>query len=154
MWRDDRLRALIEPVAQSFGCELWGVEISAVGGRQVLRVFIDKPDGVDIGDCERVSRQLDSLLDVENPIPGEYTLEVSSPGMDRTLYRQEQFRRFVGYEIAVRLRNAFEGRRKYQGTLTDVADEEITVVSGEHEYLFPLAEVEKANLLPRFDGNA
>lgn len=154
MWRDDRLLALIEPVAQSFGCELWGVEVSAAGRRQVLRVYIDKQGGVDISDCERVSRQLDSVLDVENPIRGEYTLEVSSPGLDRPLYNLEQFRRFIGCDISVRLRRAFEGRRKYQGTLTGVADDEIAIVSGEHEYLFPLADIERANLLPKFDGNA
>ena len=154
MWRDDRLRALIEPVVQSFGCELWGVEISAVGRQQMLRVYIDKLDGVDIGDCERVSRQLDSVLDVENPIRGEYTLEVSSPGLDRPLYHLEQFRRFVGCHVAVRLRKAFEGRRKYQGVLTGVGDDEIAVVSGEHEYLFPLADIERANVLPNFDRNA
>lgn len=154
MWRDDRLQALVEPIVRSFGCELWGIEVSAAGRQQLLRVYIDKQDGVDIDDCERVSRQLDSVLDVENPIRGEYTLEVSSPGLDRPLYHQEQFRRFVGWDIAVRLRKAFEGRRKYQGTLAEVGGDEITLVSGEHEYLFPLADIERANLVPRFDGNA
>jgi ribosome maturation factor RimP len=151
MWRDDRLKALIEPIANAFGCELWGLEFSAAGRNGLLRVYIDKEGGVAIEDCERISRQLGALLDVENPIPGEYTLEVSSPGMDRPLYSLEQFRRFVGAEISVRLRAAFEGRRKFQGILAGVEDGEIVLRSGEHEYLFPLTDIERANLLPKFD---
>jgi len=151
MWRDEQLKALIEPVVKSLGCELWGVEFSAGGRRGLLRVYIDKEGGVDIGDCERISRQLDGLLDVENPVAGEYTLEVSSPGMDRPLYSQEQFRRFLGAEIGVRLRAAFEGRRKFQGVLVGVEGGEIVLQSGEHEYLFPLADIERANVLPRFE---
>lgn len=150
MWRDDRLKALIEPVVNAFGCELWGLEFSAAGRNGLLRVYIDKEGGVAIEDCERVSRQLGGLLDVENPIPGEYTLEVSSPGMDRPLYEPEQFRRFTGAEISVRLRAAFDGRRKFQGILVGVEDGEIVLLSGEHEYLFPLADIERANLLPKF----
>ncbi|MFZ5654451.1 MAG: ribosome maturation factor RimP [Pseudomonadota bacterium] len=151
MWRDEQLKALIEPVVKSLGCELWGVEFSTGGRRGLLRVYIDKEGGVDIGDCERISRQLDGLLDVENPVAGEYTLEVSSPGMDRPLYSQEQFRRFLGAEIGVRLRAAFEGRRKFQGVLVGVEGGEIVLQSGEHEYLFPLADIERANVLPRFE---
>ncbi|HEX4881027.1 MAG TPA: ribosome maturation factor RimP [Porticoccaceae bacterium] len=154
MSRDAKLTALIEPVVQSFGCELWGVEFSAAGRRGLLRVYIDKEGGIEIGDCEKVSRQLDSMLDVENPILGEYTLEVSSPGLDRPLYDLEQFRRFVGHEVSVKLRKAFEGRRKYQGALTAIEDDEIVMVSGEHEYVFPFADIERANLVPRFHGNA
>lgn len=151
MWRDEQLKTLIEPVVKSMGCELWGVEFSAGGRRGLLRIYVDKEGGVDIDDCERISRQLDALLDVENPIAGEYTLEVSSPGMDRPLYSLDQFRRFQGAEIGVRLRSMFEGRRKFQGVLVGVADGEIVLRSGGHEYLFPLTDIERANVLPRFE---
>ncbi len=151
MWHDDRLKALIEPVVNAFGCELWGVEFSTSGRNGLLRVYIDKADGVGIVDCERVSRQLDGLLDVESPISGEYTLEVSSPGLDRPLYTQEQYQRFLGAEITVRLKVAFEGRRKFQGVLVGVEEGEVILRSGEHEYLFPLTDIERASLLPKFD---
>lgn len=153
MRRDDRLWALIEPVATAFGCELWGLEFSATGRRSLLRVYIDKPDGVGIQDCEQIGRQLNSLLDVENPIAGEYTLEVSSPGMDRPLYELEQFRRFVGSDISVRLREAFEGRRKFQGRLVAVENDEIVMVVDDHEYLFPHAGVERASVVPQFGSD-
>lgn len=152
MRREDRLRALIGPVVAAFGCELWGLEFSAAGRRGLLRVYIDKPDGVDIQDCERIGRQLSSLLDVENPIAGEYTLEVSSPGLDRPLYELDQFRRFVGADISLRLRAAFEGRRKFHGRLLAVENDEIVMVVDDHEYLFPHAAVERACLVPQF-GN-
>ena len=150
--RDDRLKALIEPVVTAFGCELWGLEFSAAGRHGLLRVYIDKPDGIGIQDCERVSRQLGSLLDVENPIAGEYTLEVSSPGLDRPLYELDQFRQFVGSDINLRLRTAFEGRRKFQGRLVAVEKDEIVIVVDDHEYLFPHAGVERASVVPQF-GN-
>jgi len=118
----------------------------------LLRVYIDKPDGIGIQDCERVSRQLGSLLDVENPIAGEYTLEVSSPGLDRPLYELDQFRQFVGSDINLRLRTAFEGRRKFQGRLVAVEKDEIVIVVDDHEYLFPHAGVERASVVPQF-GN-
>jgi len=154
MSRDAKLSLLIEPVVRSFGCELWGVEFSMPGRQGLLRVYIDKEGGIDIGDCERISRQLAGMLDVENPIAGQYTLEVSSPGLDRPLYDAAQYRRFVGHDISVRLRSAFEGRRKYLGRLMAVEDDEVVLVCGEHEYLFPLADIERANLVPRFHGNA
>lgn len=154
MSRDAKLAFLIEPVVRSFGCELWGVEFSMSGRRGLLRVYIDKEGGIDIGDCERISRQLANMLDVENPIAGQYTLEVSSPGLDRPLYDVAQYRRFLGHDISVRLRSAFEGRRKYLGRLMAVEDGEVVIACGEHEYLFPLADIERANLVPRFHGNA
>lgn len=153
MRRDDRLRALIEPVVTAFGCELWGLEFSVAGRRGMLRVYIDKPDGVGIQDCERVGRQLNSLLDVENPIAGEYTLEVSSPGMDRPLYELDQFRRFVGSDINLRLRESFEGRRKFRGRLVAVENDEIVMLVDDHEYLFPHAAVERASLVPQFGSD-
>lgn len=151
MTRDrDTLQALVAPVVEALGCELWGLELFRRGKLSVLRIYIDKDEGVDISDCERVSRQLGSVLDVEDPIGGEYTLEVSSPGLDRPLYTPAQFERFAGHEVDLHLRVAFEGRRKYKGVLKGLENGEVVLVVGEQEYLFPLEGVEKTRVVPRY----
>ena len=104
-----RLTDLLAPVVQGQSCELWGVEFFAQGKKSVLRVYIDKSDGVALEDCERVSKQVSAVLDVEDPIRTEYTLEVSSPGMDRPLFTLDQFKDSVGERAEIRLRVAFEG---------------------------------------------
>ncbi|MGB2144913.1 MAG: ribosome maturation factor RimP, partial [Porticoccaceae bacterium] len=91
------LKQLLEPVVDSLGCELWGIELQMGGNTKLLRIFIDRDeDGVDINDCEKVSRQASAILDVEDVISGEYTLEVSSPGMDRPLYELDHYARYLG----------------------------------------------------------
>ncbi len=144
------LQQLIEPVVKALGCELWGLERHSRGKHSVLRIYIEKPDGVGIEDCERVSRQVSSVLDVEDPIRGEYTLEVSSPGMDRPLYTLEQFAAYIGQEVSVRLRFPYEGRRNYKGCLKGVEESDVVVEADGHEYLFPFDGIEKANIVPRF----
>ncbi|MGK2914512.1 MAG: ribosome maturation factor RimP [Porticoccaceae bacterium] len=149
--REDRLSALIEPVVVALGCGLWGIDFFSRGASSVLRVYIERVDeGISIDDCERVSRQLGSVFDVEDPMAGEYTLEVSSPGMDRPLFCLDQYRMYVGEDISLRLRVPFEGRRKYRGKLTAVVEDEIVLEMDEHEYVFPLASIDRANLIPRF----
>lgn len=148
--REEKLQALLAPVADALGCELWGLEFISAGRHNTLRLYIDKPEGVVLEDCERVSRQVSSVLDVEDPIQSEYTLEVSSPGMDRPLYTLEQFSRFAGEEISVRLRVPYEGRRKYKGRLKGVEGDEIVMIVEDHEYLFPIESIDKANVVPRF----
>jgi ribosome maturation factor RimP len=145
------LEDLIEPVVSSLGCELWGLEYHASGRhRGALRIYIDKPEGVDLSDCEKVSRQVSGVLDVEDPIQGEYTLEVSSPGMDRPLYTLEQFAEFVGEQVKVKLRVPFEGRRQFKGLLSGVEGDEVKVVVEDHEYLLPIESIDKANVVPGF----
>ena len=107
-------------------------------------------DLVAIEDCERVSRQASSVLDVEDVINGEYTLEVSSPGMDRPLYELAHYQRYVGEDISLKLRFPYEGRRNFKGRLTGIDGDEIVLVVTDHEYLFPLEGIEKANVVPRF----
>ncbi|TVZ40165.1 ribosome maturation factor RimP [Alteromonadaceae bacterium 2753L.S.0a.02] len=149
--KQTQLEALIAPVVASLGCELWGLDYLVQGRRSMLRIYIDKePDGVLVDDCERVSRQVSSVLDVEDPISGEYTLEVSSPGMDRPLYKLEQFEKYVGHKIALKLRVAFDGRRKFQGILKGIENEEIVLEVGEDEYLLPYELIDKANVVPQF----
>ena len=144
---------LLEPVVESMGCQLWGLEYHSAGKRRgILRLFIDKQDGVGLSDCERVSRQVSSVLDVEDPIAGEYTLEVSTPGMDRPLYTLEQYAQFAGEQIKLKLRVPFEGRRLFSGLLSGVEEDEVKLVVDDEEYLFPIESIDKANIVPNFSS--
>jgi len=145
------LKQLLKPVVDSLGCELWGVELQMDGNTKLLRIFIDRgEDGVDITDCEKVSRQASAILDVEDVISGEYTLEVSSPGMDRPLYELDHYARYLGEQISLRLRFPYEGRRNFKGQLRSIEGDEIVVVVADNEFLFPVEGIEKANLVPQF----
>ncbi|MDP1521396.1 ribosome maturation factor RimP [Porticoccus litoralis] len=149
--KEETLKAMIAPVVEALGCEFWGLEYLSSGRSALLRIYIDRAEeGVTVEDCEKVSRQVSSLMDVEDPISGEYTLEVSSPGLERPLYNLEQFQRYVGEEVALKLRFPYEGRRKFKGRLNGVEGEDILLVVDDHEYLFPVDSVEKANVVPRF----
>ena len=146
----ETLEALIHPIAEAMGLELWGVEFIVHRKSSVLRIYIDRENGVGLEDCEQLSRQLSAVLDVEDPIPGEYTLEVSSPGLDRPLYSLSQYRRFIGETIDVKLRFPYEARRKYKGTLKAIESDDVILMVDDHEYLFPFEGIEKARLVPRF----
>lgn len=146
----EQLEELLGPVAESLGCELWGVEYQTHGRNALLRIFIDREDGVTVEDCEKVSRQASAVLDVEDPISGKYTLEVSSPGLDRPLYRPDQYKRFAGARIEVRLRMPLEGQRKWRGLLAGVEGDELVLrVDDENEYLLPIDSIERANVIPQ-----
>ena len=146
----DVLTELVGPSVKSQGCELWGIEFVSQGKDTLLLVFIDREDGVGLTECEAVSRQLSAVLDVEDPIAGVYTLEVSSPGLDRSLFTLEQYAVLAGSRVNVRLRVPFEGRRKYQGVISGVEGDEVVLICDDHEYLFPFDTIEKANVIPQF----
>jgi ribosome maturation factor RimP len=148
--KHDTLTELLTPVVEALGCELWGLEYFSQGRHSTLRLFIESPNGVGLEECEKVSRQVSSVMDVEDPIVGEYTLEVSSPGLDRPLYKLEQFVRYVGEQLNVKLRSAFDGRRNFSGLLQGVENEEIILLVDGNEYLLPIELIEKANIVPRF----
>ena len=147
--KQELLTELLEPVIESMGFELWGLEFHSNGKNQVLRIYIDSDNGNGIGidDCSGVSRQCAAILDVEDPIQTEYQLEVSSPGMDRPLYKLDQFARYVGQKVKLQLRFPYEGQRKYTGTLTSVENEDLVLAVDDHEYLFPVDGIEKASLI-------
>lgn len=151
MAKSDDLRELIEPTVQALGFELWGLEYASQGKHSTLRLYIDGPSGVNVDDCAQVSHQVSGVLDVEDPIPGEYTLEVSSPGMDRPLYNVEHYQRYVGEMVSLRLRMPFEGRRKFTGRINGVEGDEVIVQVDDHEYLLPISSIEKANIIPNFN---
>lgn len=145
------LESMIAPIVESFGCDLWGVDYRAQGKHSLLRIYIEnQPEGVSVEDCERVSRQVSSVLDVEDPIAGEYALEVSSPGMDRPLYRLSQYADFAGEKMSIKLRIAFEGRKKFDGLFKGVENEEIVLEVDGEEYLLPFELIDKANIVPTF----
>lgn len=147
----EELRDLLEPAINALGCQLWGIDYSSGGKKALLRIYIDREDtGVGITDCERVSRQISSLLDVEDPIRSEYTLEVSSPGLDRPLYQLEQYKKYVGENVSLKLRFPYEGRRNFRGRLSGVEGSDVVLVADEHEYLFPVDSIEKAKIVPTF----
>jgi ribosome maturation factor RimP len=115
----------------------------------VLRLYIESENGVQVSDCAAVSEQVGAVLDVEEPISGEYLLEVSSPGVDRRLFRLEQYAAYVGEELELRLRSPFEGRRKFKGILRGVEDGDVVLLVDDHEYLLPYGDVDRAQLTLR-----
>jgi ribosome maturation factor RimP len=129
--------------------ELWGLEYVSAGRHSVLRLYIESEDGITVDDCAAVSAQVSGLLDVEDPISGEYTLEVSSPGMDRLLFKLDQYPAYQGEMIELRLRTAFEGRRRFKGVLQGVEGDEVVIRVDDHDYLLPHDEIEKARIQPR-----
>lgn len=150
MAKEQQIQALIAPVVTDLGYELWGVEYQAHGREALLRIYIDSPDGITVDDCATVSREVGALLDVEDPINSEYLLEVSSPGMDRPLYTLDQFSRYSGELVKVRLRSPFEGRRNFSGLLKGVEGDEVVVEVDASEYLLPIDLIDKATVVPRF----
>ena len=148
--QSDKLETLLRPGVEALGFELWGVEYQSHARQSLLRIYIDAEQGVSVDDCAKVSHQVSGVLDVEDPITGEYTLEVSSPGMDRPLYHLEQYSRYIGSDITIRLRIAFEGRRKFQGRLVAVEGDEVVVLLDGHEYVLPFEQIDKAQVVPSF----
>lgn len=139
---------LIRPAVHALGVELWGIEHNIQGRYSILRVYIDKAEnGVTIDDCERVSRQISGIFDVEDPIGGEYNLEVSSPGMDRPLFELSQFERYLGHVVSVRLRSPLEGRRKFKGVIQKVEADSVRLLVDDKEVLLPSSAIDKANLV-------
>ena len=138
------------PVAEEAGCELWDVEYVREAGTWFLRVYIDKENGVDILDCETISRKLSDLLDEVDPIEGSYTLEVSSAGAERPLKRPGDFQRFMGSPVAVKLYRAQNGQKEFTGVLAGYDSGDITITSGGTELTFAKADVALCRLRIEF----
>jgi ribosome maturation factor RimP len=144
----DELAKLLEPAVERLGYELTDLEVRLGGKGGVIRVFIDKPEGIDLDDCEKVSLAVSALLDVEDPVPGNYNLEVSSPGLDRKLTKVEHFQRFVGETVKVQMRFPIEGRRRFRGTLVSSDEENIVVEVDGESHSLPLKTIDTARLVP------
>ncbi|HKW97567.1 MAG TPA: ribosome maturation factor RimP [Bryobacteraceae bacterium] len=142
-----RVEQIAERVAASEGIEVVEVEFKGGGGHQLLRISIDKPAGVTHADCELVSQQVGTILDVEDVVPGHYTLEVSSPGVERKLLKPKDYVRFQGKKVKVLLREPVENQRRWEGTLSGFDAGTVSLTVGENRSLrFPLEDVERANL--------
>jgi len=147
----DELLAMLEPAVERLGYEVSDLDVKLGGKHGVLRVFIDKPDGIGLDDCEKVSRAISALLDVEDPLPGHYDLEVSSPGLDRKLTKPAHFQRFAGETVKVQMRFPIEGRRRFRGTLVSSDDENIVVEVDGVAHTLPVATIDTARLVPGAD---
>jgi ribosome maturation factor RimP len=146
----ERVHKVVAPIVESLGYELVGIEyIQAKGG--LLRVYIDSPEGIKIEDCQAVSEQLSATLDVEDPITGNYTLEVSSPGLDRPLFTAEQFERFAGQQVKISVMAPVNGQRKFTGLLKGIRGNGVVLAVGDEEVCLPLDDIQQARLVPRFD---
>jgi ribosome maturation factor RimP len=143
-----KVQEIAERVGSTAGIEIVDVQLLGGGGSRLLRIFIDKPEGVTHGDCEFISQQVGTILDVEDVIPGQrYTLEVSSPGVERKLTKPREFERFVGQKVKIVLREPVENQRHWVGALTGFTEGIITLEpTPGHSVRFPLEQVEKANL--------
>ncbi|MGD8672564.1 MAG: ribosome maturation factor RimP [Thiogranum sp.] len=146
------LRELIEPAVTALGFELVGVEFIH-GKSGLLRVYIDHPEGISVDDCQAVSHQVSGVLDVEDPIRGQYTLEVSSPGLDRPLFRERDFERFAGNQVDIRLLAPVNGRRKFKGVLGGLRDGQVVLQMDDEELVVALDEIDRARLVPDYKSH-
>ena len=142
----DTVRALAEPVAAEYGCEVWDVEYIREAGAWYLRVYIDKPGGVGIDDCEAVSRALDPVLDEADPVPGSYVFEVSSAGAERELKHPGDFERFFGELVEVKHYQPVEGAKNHVGVLRGYENGDVTIEINGTEKLFKKAQVAQVRL--------
>ncbi len=140
------IEQLVHPSIEDMGIELWGIEYQKQGRSGLLRIYIDKPEGVVLDDCERVSRQVSALLDVHDPIPGQYQLEISSPGMPRPLFYPEQYARYLGEEVQVRLNVPVNGRRKIVGVIKAAEEDALMLMEEDNEHTLLFSNILKAHL--------
>jgi ribosome maturation factor RimP len=142
---------LLAPTVDSLGCEIWGVEYVNQGKHSKLRLYIDREEGVSVDDCAAVSRHVSDILDVEDFSNNKYTLEVSSPGMDRILFKESQYQGSIGEQVEVRLNFPFDGRKKFIGVLTGIEDSSAVLQIEDEEFVLPLENIQRARVVPQFD---
>ena len=149
--KEAQLTQLLQPTVEAMGYVLWGIELISPGKRPTLRLYIESDAGISVDDCAAVSHQLSGVLDVEDPISNEYTLEVSSPGVDRLLFSPEHYSPYLGEIVDVRLRLPVEGKRRYKGILLEINNETVFVMVDDQEFELPLRSVDRARVFPRLE---
>jgi len=143
-----KILELIDPVVTGLGYEFVGAEFIGQGRDALLRVYIDSESGVLVGDCSKVSHQISGVMDVEDPISSQYTLEVSSPGMERPLFKLEHFAKFVGKEVKLELsQSTLEGQRRFTGEILQITDDKVHLHVDDEEIEIPFALIKKARLV-------
>ena len=145
----EQLTELLGPLVSALGYESWELEYLQRAGGAVLRLYIDSPNGISLDDCERVSRAVSERLDSDDPIPGQYTLEVSSPGLDRVLRTPDHFGRFAGERVRVEMTRPIDGRKRFQGQLIEANDREITLNVDGGKVTLPIDQIHKARVAPQ-----
>jgi ribosome maturation factor RimP len=151
----ERIREIASRVAAGEGLELVDVELHGSGPGAVVRVYLDRPGGITHGDCQNVSRQLGAILDVEDVMHARYTLEVSSPGLDRRLAKQTDYERFAGHQVSMTLRAPQAGRRRFKGKLLGFREGKVALETETGEvFAFDREQIERANLVPEFSTKA
>lgn len=148
---EQRLTDMLNPAVEALGFELLGVEFVRAGKHSILRVFIDHENGITVDHCADVSHQVSAILDVEDPITTEYNLEVSSPGMDRPLFKEKHYADIVGEVVSVRLTMPMDNRRNFKGRLLACENGMLTVEVDGTEFELAFANIEKGNLVPTFE---
>ncbi|MFT6528920.1 MAG: ribosome maturation factor RimP [Psychrosphaera sp.] len=141
---------MLTPAVSALGFDLLGIEFVRAGSHSTLRIFIDHENGITVDNCADVSRQASAILDVEDPITNEYSLEVSSPGVDRPLFTLAHFAAVVGEEVSVKLNVPQDGRRNFKGTLVSIEDDMINVEVDNQVFSLLIDNVSKANLIAKF----
>lgn len=150
--KEKLLTELISPVIEDMGFVFWGLEYLPQKNSAILRVYIDHADGITVNNCADCSREISGILEVEDPITGAYVLEVSSPGMDRVLFKSSQFDYYVGEFVQIKLAQPVDGARNIKGEIKSVDGDKIIVANEVTEYEFEMSNVMKARLKPTFGG--
>ncbi len=151
MAKIDQLTELLAPAAEALGYEFLGIEYVGQGIHSVLRLYIDHEKGINVDDCTKVSHQASGILEVEDPISSQYTLEVSSPGMDRPLFTLPHFEKVVNKEINIRCHIGVNGRRKFKGVMNRVDEQVLEITVDNETYQVNFQDIDKANLVAVFD---
>lgn len=142
----DTIEKILKPTIEDMGYVLWGFEYLAQGKHSLLRVYIDKEDGIGLEDCEQVSRRLSAQLDVEDPISGNYSLEISSPGIPRPLFYAQQYLLYLGANVQIKLYKPVEGKRKFSGRIVSANDSTLVLEHQNQQQDFLFSNIVKANL--------
>ena len=148
---EDKLTDMLDPAVEALGFELVGIEFVRAGKHSILRVFIDHENGITVDDCADVSNQASAILDVEDPISTEYNLEVSSPGLDRPLFKEKHFAQAVGEIVQIRLTMPMDNRRNFKGPLLACENGTVSIEVDGQQFQLAVANIEKGNVVPTFD---
>ena len=142
------LHKVLDSAISGLGYELLGFEMLQDAGGTVLRIYIDHEDGILLQDCEKVSRHISGVLDVEDLVRGQYTLEVSSPGLDRPLFKPEHYEKFAGATVKIKLSRILDGRRKIKGELQGMKGQDVIITEDDHELMIPFNLIDKGRIVP------
>ncbi len=153
MTKTEQLSEMLKPAAEALGYEFLGIEYVGQGIHSVLRLYIDHENGIGVEDCSKVSHQVSGILEVEDPITSQFTLEVSSPGLDRPLFNLSHFEKVVGETVNLKCHIGVDGRRKFKGKLIEVSKQLLVIEVDGQLYELDFRDVDKANLVAEINMN-